>query len=274
VYSRGMGIRKSGKLEHAPLFYTLAMIRFEDQQIGSEQINKIRTRLKPGYPRFEERKLHAARTQIAEQVSIEATEITEYHGENAPQTSGFLLRNDALFFHTLDYEKFEQFKVLLQKLIAIVQEELSFEHYQAIGIRYIDYIRRGELTSIEDYVEVPLRGFPLDDTSRNTVHTSCESVAEQGEYTIRLRCSTLPGNFRPVPADLAPLTEHLNVGSNPPEESLSEKFILLDTDCFQNQIELRPFDQNDVLGKFDVMHKFASSVFKKAVTDQAWKEWK
>ncbi len=270
-----MGIKKSSKLKQAPLFYTLAMIRFEDQQIGSEQISKIRARLEPDYPRFEERKFNAAHAQIAEQVTIEAKEITEYHGEDVAQTSGFLLRNDALFFHTLDYKKYEQFETSLQMLLAIMQEELSFMHYQTIGIRYIDYIKRGQLDSINAYVNEQLRGFSMDyDKDRQTVQTSCESLAEQGEFAIRLRCSKLPGNFRPLPADLDPLAQHLNVKSKLPPEPPNENVILLDTDCFQKQIELRSFDLNDVLGKFDKMHSIASDAFKRAVTDQAWKEWK
>lgn len=274
MYSRAMGVQKSGKLRHAPLLYTLAMLRFENQQIGSEQSSKIRAELEKEFPRFDDHKIKAVRTQLADEVSIESEEITEYHGENLERTSGFLLRNDGLFFHTIDYVKYEAFEKSLKKVLRIVHKVLKFEYYQAVGIRYIDYIRLGSLDAIDDYVQKGLLGFPINNRDMKATQTVCETIAERGEFAIRLRCSKVPGRVFPIPVDLQPLTRHLDVMAKLPPKPPDEDVILLDTDCFHKQLELREFDLTATLEKFDEMHNIASSVFKAAVTGDAWKEWK
>jgi len=124
-----MGIKKSGKLKHAPLFYTLAMIRFEDQRIGPDQISKIRAELEPNFPYFDEYKIKAVRTQLADKISIDARDITEYHGENVDRTTGFLLRDDGLFLQTVAYEKYNVFEEILKKVIEAIHRILKFEYY-------------------------------------------------------------------------------------------------------------------------------------------------
>jgi len=274
VYSSGMGIKKSGKLERAPLFYTLAMIRFEDQRIGPDQISKIRANLEGAFPRFDEHKIKAVHTQVADQVSIEAQDITEYHGENVEQTSGFLLRNDGLFFQTIAYEKYEVFEKVLKKVLGMVHSALKFKYYQAIGIRYIDYIKLDSLVSIDDYVQSGLLGFPLNNPDTKTVQTNCETIAEHGEIAIRLRCSKVPSSAFPIPVDLQQPAQYLDVMAKLAPKPPKEDVVLLDTDCFQRQLELREFDLNATLKKFNKMHKIASDTFKAAVTDDAWKEWR
>jgi len=269
-----MRVKKSGKLNHAPLFYTLAMLRFEDQQIGSDQISKIRAELESVFPRFDEHKIKAVHTQVADQISVEAKDIAEYHGENLDQTSGFLLRNDGLFFQTIAYEKYDVFENTLKKVVEAVHSTLKFKYYQAVGIRYIDYIKRGSLSSIDDYMQSGLLGFPLNDVKTKTIQTNCETIAEQGEFAIRLRCSKLPGKSFPIPIDLQQPTRYLDVKAKLSPDPPQEDVILLDTDCFQKQLELHEFNVNATLKKFSKMHKIASATFKVAVTDDAWKEWR
>jgi len=269
-----MGIRKVGKLARAPLFYTLAMIRFEDQQIGLDQISGIRAKLSSAFPRFDEHKIKAVHTQVADRVIIEAKDITEYHGETATQKSGYLLRNDGLFFQTIAYEKYEAFEKMLKNVLGAVHGTLKFTHYQAIGIRYIDYIKRDSLPSIDDYVESGLLGFPLNTHDTKTVQTNCETIAEHGDFSIRLRCSKVPGRAFPIPVDLRQPAHYLDVMDKPAQESPEEDVILLDTDCFQKQLKLREFDLNATLKAFNKMHKIASNAFKMAITDEAWKEWR
>jgi len=270
-----MGIKKSGKLKHAPLFYTLAMIRFEDQRIGPDQISKIRAELESNFPCFDECKIKVVlRAQLANEKTVEAKEITEYHGENVDRTTGFLLRDDGLFLQTVAYEKYNVFEEILKKVIEAIHRILKFEYYQAIGIRYIDYIKHGSLASIDGYMQSNLLGFPLNDDKTKTIQTNCETLAEQGKFAIRLRCSKLPGQSFPIPVDLQQPARYLDVKAKLSPEPPLEDIILLDTDCFQKELVLRKFDLKAILKEYDKMHKVASTAFKMAVADDAWKEWR
>lgn len=274
VYSLGMGTKKSGKLTRAPLFFALAMLRFEDQQIGSEQMSQIHNSLKADFPLFNKNIRKGAQAYLQDQVNLEVSDITEYHASNEDRTISFMLRNDGFFFQTIEYETYVHFRECLKNSIEKIHDVLGFDYYQAVGIRYVDYIKRSLMADIREYVQAGLMGFSINNESINTIQTSTEMLAEHDDYFIRLRCSYLPGNQIPLPADLMDSSRYLDLSKTLSPEPPTEHILMLDTDCFQKETKLRPFDLGATLNVFDAMHRITSQTFKAAITDEAWDEWK
>lgn len=274
VYSSCMALKKSGKLTHAPLFFAITMLRFEDQIISSEQMSRIQSALKVKFPRLHKKVIKGARAQVGDQVNFEVTEITEYHVSNAVKSTGFMLRQDGFFFQTIEYETYDAFKAELENTITVIRDVLELEYYQAAGIRYVDYIKQSSLSDVREYVQPGLLGFPLDDWGLSTNQTGTETFAEKDDLSVKLRCNLFPGNYIPIPPDLQSLAENLDVVSKLSPEIPDENVIMLDTDCYQTEIKLREFDMQAILSAYDKMHQITSNVFKAAITDSAWSEWK
>jgi len=274
VYSSLMSLEKSGRLESAPLVYTVAMIRFENQQIGDNQISKIRAELEPDFPRFDDNILEVASVQMGAKTKVIGRQITEWHGESFDKDVGFLLRNDGLFVHTLNYIDYEHFEETLGKVLSTVQESLGFQYYQAIGIRYLDAIYREGLQSIEEYVKSSLLGFHMSGGDYSQQRSVYETTARSGDLAIRLRCARMPDNVAPIPTDLHPLVGYLGKDKVSLHEQKGEDCLFLDTDCFMAEMKLRSFELGEVLSQFNEMHEKSATIFKSVVTDAAWKEWK
>jgi len=269
-----MSLEKSGRLGSAPLVYTVAMVRFENQQIGDEQISKIRAALEPGFPRFDDNILEVASVQMGAETKVVGQQITEWHGESFNQDAGFLLRNDGLFVQTLNYIDHEHFEEMLGRVLSTVQESLGFQYYQAVGIRYLDAIYRGGLQSIEEYVESSLLGFRVRSDHYSQQQSIYETTARNGDLAIRLRCARMPDSVVPIPTDLHPLMGYLGKDKISSHEQKGEDCLFLDTDCFMAEMELRPFELSEVLKQLNEMHEESATIFKSVVTDKAWKEWK
>ena len=273
MYSSLMSLEKSGRLESAPLVYIVAMVRFENQQIGDDQISKIRAELEPDFPRFDDNILEVASVQTGAETKVVGQQITEWHGESFDQDVGFLLRNDGLFVHTLNYIDHKHFEKVLSKVLSAVQEILGFQYYQAIGIRYLDAIYRRGLKNIEDYVESSLLGFRISGDNYSQQRSVYETTARNGDLEIRLRCAQMPDSVAPVPTDLHPLMNYLGKDKVSSHEQKNEDCLFLDTDCFMAEMKLRPFELGEVLNQFNEMHEISATIFKSVVTDEAWKEW-
>ena len=95
--------------DNAPVFYVLAHIQFNAIPAMAKYADEIADRLrKIGYPDPQEEKQIVLSFGVAPDGSpspqqVEQKEVARWRISNTEKTSGFLMLQDALIFHTTDY---------------------------------------------------------------------------------------------------------------------------------------------------------------------------
>lgn len=134
------------KMKNAPVYFTIAQVRHNPVTRLAAYADEIQDRMrKAGYPDFKKGVAMAfsimaqiGDEQTAQQPVIEKVDRLMFFSSD--NTRGFIVEQNAISFHTTEYETFEMFSDEFIKGVEIVHECVTLAHSERIGLRYLDAV--------------------------------------------------------------------------------------------------------------------------------------
>jgi uncharacterized protein (TIGR04255 family) len=262
------------KLKNAPVYFTLAQVRFNPILSLETYINGLQESLrKEGFPDFKKNMLAtfnvvaaAAAGQMATpQLSAPQSE-AQYVFTNIDGTTGFVLGQNYLSFQATEYDVFETFSASLLKVLELLHRAVGLSYFERIGVRYLDLVfpRAGEELGL--YVLPEVMGLS-GKASGTLIYSFSETRAQTKTGSIVARVIIQDGGVG-FPPDLNPL------GMQVAERfrKLQGRHATLDTDAFSETRE--PFDLANVQQRLNDLHTEVVTVFRGTVTPHALDVWK
>lgn len=258
------------KMRNAPVYLTLAQVKFNQILALDTYAPAIQEAFrKIGYPDFQKAVIQTFNLNLPtgiENQTVPVAPVAQYVFSNIEKTLGFVLQQNAITYHSTNYDVFETFsEALLQGLEIVSTTVGGLSYTDRVGVRYLDAVYPEKNEKLSQYLNPCVMGL-VEKIEGQLTHSFFETLYRIDPVTTVSRVVVQPGGLG-VPADLQPL---LFV--------LSEKFqkldglhAILDNDGF---IESRAkFDikklKADLLKIHDEMAKF----FKLTVTPHALEKW-
>jgi uncharacterized protein (TIGR04255 family) len=134
------------KMKNAPVYFTIAQVRHNPVLRLGAYADEIQDRMrKVGYPDFKKGVAMAfsLMSQLGEEQQtqppvVERVERLMFF--NSDNTQGFIVEQNAISFHTTEYDTFETFADEFMKGVGIVHECVTLAHTERIGLRYLDAV--------------------------------------------------------------------------------------------------------------------------------------
>lgn len=260
-----------GKLSKAPVYYTLAQVRFNPvwsiDQYSSAIQEAFRRR---GYADARKETLATLELVGAAQQNPEikpnVQQSTRYLYSNSEQNFGFVLHFNALTCHTTEYDVFDTFLDRFMDALETVHSIVGLDFSERVGVRYLDAIIPSGKKLAHEYLVGEIRGLRGKFPGR-PLHTFFENSFATETHTVVSRALVLTGKVG-FPPDLVPVP--LVVAKQFAEAD--GEHCILDTDCFFERRQR--FSLQNLRASLLSVQEQASSVFRQLVTAEALEEWK
>ncbi|MDN5752330.1 MAG: TIGR04255 family protein [Nitrosospira sp.] len=136
------------KMKNAPVYFTIAQVRHNPVlQLGYYAPDIQERMRKAGYPDFKKGtamafsfslRPHIDNGSMQQNPAVEPVERLMFF--SADSTRGFVVEQNALSFHTTDYDTFETFADEFMRGVSIVHECVTLALTVRIGLRYLDAV--------------------------------------------------------------------------------------------------------------------------------------
>lgn len=261
------------KLQHAPVYFTLAQVRFNPILSLEAYISGLQESLrKEGFPDFKKNIITTfnlmavgAGNAGAPQLSPPQSE-TQYQFSSMDGTKGFVLGQNYITFQATEYDVFQTFSASLLKGLELLHKAVELSYIERIGVRYLDAIfpRAGE--QLEQYLLPEVMG--LGGKLPGALAYSFSETRSQMETGSVIARVVIQGGRIGFPPDLNPLGIQL---ANRFQE-LEGRHAILDNDAFSEGRE--PFDLTKVGERMQALHDVLGTLFRNTVTPYALNIWK
>jgi len=261
----------TGRLPNAPLVYACASVRFERIGDLSKRVDDLQAILrKNGFPLYH---LQSSMTVTVDQ-NGPRTQQQDFHiFNNADKVAGFLLAQDSLFFHALDYDTFESsIANPLGMALEAIKAVYGAIFFSFIGNRYIDWIRPGNQEPLSKYVEPQLIPISLD--GMNLVgRVGLQQFLSPEGIALMIRHFGAAGH-RPLPDDLIFSCSQLR-SEELLSQQVTENQVVVDTDATLS-FEPKEYATEELLFHIRKVHMQASAAFDspKIFSREARQFWK
>ncbi|MBK1673237.1 hypothetical protein CKO35_07930 [Ectothiorhodospira shaposhnikovii] len=262
------------KMKNAPVYFTIAQVRHNPVLRLGSYAPDIQDRMrKAGYPDF--KKGVSMAFTLAHQLGdaqqpqapvVEQVERLMFFSTDS--TRGFIVEQNALSFHTTEYETFEALADEFTRGLAIVHECVTLAHSERIGLRYLDAVvpPAGE-PGLTDYLASGVLGLSsrLPEDVRVS-HSFAETHIQTADCTVLARTIIQSGPLG-FPMDLQPI----GVKIADRFREINGVHAIVDTDA---SIEGRhPFDLDNIKSQLFVLRKGIGVAFDATVTPLAVSAW-
>ncbi|MFA5494237.1 MAG: TIGR04255 family protein [Porticoccaceae bacterium] len=252
------------KMSNAPVFFTLAQVRFNPLLKLNDCIPDIQEKLRVAhFPDFRQENVQIVAFQNgATNVSQQA----RYVFGDIAGTSSFVLDNNSLTFQTTDYETFSEFSQMVELGIKTLNDSLKpgLDYVSRLGIRYFDAVQPAAGDTLSQYLVNEVMG--LSDRVSQLTHSFSETVSRSEHGTLITRVIIRDGQLT-LPAELHPLAPQLK-----------EKFLehrgrhaIIDSDAFNDKRQ--PFDLASIMANLTGLHDDINSSFRELITEHALTVW-
>jgi len=134
------------KMKNPPVYFTIAQVRHNPVLRLGAYADEIQDRMrKVGYPDFKKGVAMAfslmsplGEEQQAQPPVVERVERLMFF--NSDNTQGFIVEQNAISFHTTEYDTFETLADEFMKGVGIVHDCVTLAHTERIGLRYLDAV--------------------------------------------------------------------------------------------------------------------------------------
>jgi len=255
------------KMKKPPIFYTIGQIQFNTVLGMTKFIPDIQEALRGHFPDFQAQKIASVQIRIAgEGAPAQASTQEQWQFTDLKRTSGYLLRPNALVFHTTAYEDAEHF---LQKVIdgiSVVNNYANLSYVDSVAIRTLDAVIPAPELNVRDYLNPAVRGLStgLDGQLKHSVSESLWEIPPNGVLISRV--AIVKGTLA-LPMDLFPLSLELK----PELKEVNVEHALLDND--RQEKERFVFDLEEIRKRLLIVKKGATEAFHKAVSEVALERW-
>jgi len=263
------------KLKRAPVYFTIAQVRHNPVLRLGSYAPDIQDRMrKAGYPDFKRGVAIALAItpEVGEEAQTKSPEVQKVERLmffNTESTKGFILEQNALSFHTTEYDTFETLSDDFMKGLGIVHECVVLAHTERIGLRYLDAIvpPNGE-EGLPDYLAPGVLGLssrlPKD---VQVSHSFCETHIRTAECAVLARTIIQAGRLG-FPMDLQPI----GVKVADRFQKINGIHAIVDTDA---SIEARhKLDLDSIKAQLKTLRQAIGVAFDATVTPLAMATWK
>lgn len=255
------------KMSNAPIFYTLGQIRFSPVLGMAKFVDEIQDKLRGSFPDFraeQRRRLQLADAGDGTELKSEAT--TRWHFIDQANTSGFVLEQSALTFHTTAYETSTWFFDHLLHGLEVIHSFASLSYIQRLGVRTLDAIVPKGSESLDTYLQTDMLGlYRL--LPGELKHNINEVIFSIGTGTLISRLIVMKGSLA-VPADLFPVSLTIK----PELQNLDTLHAVLDIDrSDEGKVAV---EMQEVGKRLQMIKRDVTAAFEKMVTSAALQHWR
>lgn len=261
----------TSKTKTAPLFYTLVQVRFNPIGAMENYVNKIQDKLRlEGYTLFEQQKVTQLQLSRVAPGKADVVEQPLWLMTKSDKTSGFILDQSHLTFHTTHYQGHDEFFEMFTNGLKLVHSVLKLEHVSRLGLRYLNAVLPKKDKKIQEFLTETVHGINVESSPRYSLYesvfdTRITDTSLPGILVNRIYCKNEPLGY---PPDIA--TPNLVLNKQFKEISI-DKHAVLDIDHF---IEMQiPLDFEQLLNQLNCLHLKISEAFRASVTSYALNFW-
>jgi uncharacterized protein (TIGR04255 family) len=263
------------RMSNAPVYYVLAQAQFNPVAAMANYINEIQDKLRlEGYTLFEAEKitqLHFDTSSSLSHAKAEILELPIWRITKSNRSTGFILGQSYLAYHTTNYQTHKQFFGELLLGLETIHSIIKLEHLSRLGLRYLNAVLPKKHETVDQYLIDGLHGVHFEAATRYSLSesvfdTNIDLSPFNGTLVNRVYRKTGLLGF---PPDMTP-----NNGlSLMPRFANKENFshAVIDIDHFiEGQMALN-FEQ--IENQLISLHKCIKDVFKATISPHANKTW-
>lgn len=257
-------------MKKAPLIYTVGMIQFPRIPDFERFIERFMESIRKDYPLDDCWNAQSINAQITpEGIKMEPVETKLWQFTSIDRKWGYVLNEQALFFHTADYQDFESFSKRFETgIIALAAlDNIDIKWMNSVGIRYVNMIVPHERESIKDYLKpwlIPAKVPELD--IMQGIHSVRYKTNQGG---MRVQALFNPTFTLPPELNSPFLVKNGWIKAKP-----STEFSLIDIDHSTTWITPKSFDITSAFLTLAELKKVAKTMFDSIGTPKAMKFWK
>ncbi len=263
----------SQKMNNAPVYFTIAQVRFNPILSLSPLIPAIQESFrKRKYPDFKKAILMTFNLALPGSANPESQMPTpqpmeRYMFSDVGNTGNFLLDQSSLSIQATEYDVFEKFSdKFLESLEVINQSVGGLSYIERIGVRYLDAVRPKEGERLEHYLVPEVLGLNGKLTGQiHHVFSETQVADDEGTLTSRAVIEDGPIGF---PPDLQ--MSGLSIAK--PFSEYRGLHATLDNDAFY--ATRSSFDLAETQRRLSILHDKVIAAFRSSVTPHALAAWK
>lgn len=252
---------------NAPVFYTLAQVRFNPVSVMVDYVPKIQERLRrEGFSDFNSEPLHRIEfRQTGKQPEVETHVVPRWSFMTSKGSEGYILNADSIIYHTTYYDTFSIFLNRLLRGLELVHETVVLDYIERIGLRYLDAVNLRAGETLDAYLSPTVLG--LHQILQGTLaHSFTETVVQNVSGTLVSRV-VIRNDTLAIPPDLSPLKLKLDDRFS----SIKGLHAILDNDQFTE--DRTDFNLGEVSVKLNSMHDRIKEAFHATATPFALEQW-
>jgi uncharacterized protein (TIGR04255 family) len=264
-----------GKWKNAPVVYVIVQVRFSPVLSLKTYVPQIQEHFRRnGFPAFESRfnfqlafsvPPPAEPEPAAPAIPIERT--PSYVFSNRDRSQSFVLEQNGLTFHVTDYLDFRWFLDLFLTNLERIDEVISLDSSERIGLRYIDAVLPKAGSKLKEYLIPAVLGLSEQPVQGSLQHAYSETMLLKGDTSTVSRTIVRNGQIA-FPPDMATLPVVINSRFTEYRGSHA----LVDTDSFQTIPS--PMEIQKLRATLNHLHDSVQSAFNAVTTDFARADWK
>ena len=264
-----------GKWRNAPVVYVIVQVRFSPVLSLKTYIPQIQEYFRRnGFPAFESQ----FNFQLAFSVpppaepepatpAIPVERTLSYVFSNRDRSQSFVLEQNGLTFHVTDYLDFSWFLDLFLMQLERINEVISPDSSERIGLRYIDAVLPKSGSEVKEYLIPAVLGLSDQPVEGSLQHTYSETILLKGNTSTVSRVIVRNGQIA-FPPDMAALPVLINSRFT----EYRGTHALVDTDSFQTIHS--PMDVQKLRTTLHDLHGRVEEAFNAVTTDFARTDWK
>lgn len=261
-------------MKNAPVYYALSQAKFNPvANIGSAKyINEIQDQLRlKGYTLFELRNFAKFQLSNTSESSHQISQATQWVISKENRTSGFILTDSSLTYHTTHYETRHEFIDEFMSGLEIVHGVVKLAHLNRLGLRYLNAVLPLSDELVSQYLVSGLHGIDFKADREYTFNealfkTKSSPLLSDGKLVLRVL--QLASSLLGYPPDLLP--QGL-IQSKRFEIKEPCSHALIDTDHFVEGH--MPVDFNKIKDQLFSLQAVNKEAFESTVTDYARRVW-
>jgi uncharacterized protein (TIGR04255 family) len=251
-------------MKRPPVIYTVAQLKFNNHpDMGSSFAELSPLFRELGYPDIREQAQKGVKIEIENNSPKVSTEDTPtWIFNNIEQVEGFVLKNDAIAFHTTRYRGHQAFLKTFLQGVKVLCDIKPLAFVERLGLRYINCIPAENETQLASFIQPSLLG--LSNLFRgHMIHSFCEAVGGTEHGQIVARVFMLADGIAMPPDVVNNMAITMTI---PPREG-EARFATLDIDHSKEERVSFDFDQVDVHIRH--FHQHIHTLFFDCLTDAA-----
>lgn len=260
------------RLKHAPLVYTLGMVQFPKIPVVERFIDNFLDKIRNEYPLLDEVKVPVYTADFSPQgIQVGQQESRLAQFLSIDKKWGFILTEQGLYLHSIDYQDFENFVDRFQFGIEALLKlpDIGIQWVRSIGIRYVNLITPKSKHELNKYIHPWV--LPNEPTDSQLSIIQSAYVARYKTKIGELRLQSLRNPQFTLPPELQ---SPLILKNEWIKERPKLDFALIDIDhsiTFEQPVKI---ETKKVIKDLTNLRAISSTVFKSIGTDFAQKEWK